>query len=313
MKPQFKAKMKNYEGVVASLDELIDLRRYARKRQYKPADKTANGGNHLSRIRGRGMDFSEVRNYQAGDEIRHMEWRVTARTGRPHIKIYQEERERPVVFLTDFNPSMYFGTRVAFKSVLAARLSALIAWTVVRQGDRVGGLIYSANQHNEFVPRSRESGILPWLASLSDYSNQLENQNQTSPRLFSDALLRLRRVVKPGSITVLISDFYQFDQGSEEHLNRLRAHSDVLVYHICDPLEMLAPRPDLYAMTNGREELLLDTRIDQTRENYQKYWEDKQDRLQSLFKRMQIQYVAVTAEQDLDHVVRKTFPRRSHV
>ena len=111
------------DGVVAKLDELIGLRRYAQSVQYQPEGRALRSGNHISKLRGRGMDFSEVRNYQAGDEIRHMEWRVTARTGRPHVKIYQEERERPVVILADFNPSMIFGTRIAFKSVVAARLA----------------------------------------------------------------------------------------------------------------------------------------------------------------------------------------------
>ncbi|VEG91475.1 DUF58 domain-containing protein [Legionella spiritensis] len=300
------------DGVVAPLSELIALRRYARKIHYKPGKSTISAGNHLSRLRGRGMDFSEVRNYQAGDEIRHMEWRVTARTGRPHIKIYQEERERPVVILTDFNPSMYFGTRVAFKSVLAARLSAMVAWTAVRQGDRVGGLLYSASRHDEFIPRARESGILPWLAALSDYTGQLDNRNHSGPRQLSDALLRMRRVTRPGSILVLISDFYHLDAESEKHLSRLRAHNDVLVYHICDVLELAPPKPDIYAITNGAQEILLDTRIDKVSQDYRNYCEDRQLALQSLCKRLQIQYVTVTAEKDIAQLVRQTFPRRSN-
>lgn len=299
------------DGVIAQLDELIDLRRYARKVHYKPVASLVNAGNHLSRIRGRGMDFAEVRNYQPRDEIRHMEWRVTARTGRPHIKLYQEERERPVVILNDFNPSMYFGTRIAFKSVLAARLSALIAWTAVKQGDRVGGLIYSAKQHDEFMPHSRESAILPWLASLCAYTGQLDNSNGSQPRLLSDALLRLRRVSRPGSILVLISDFYHVDAESEKHLTRLRAHNDILFYHICDRLELAPPKPAVYAVTDGKQEILLDTRINEVTQSYQLYCEQRQQRLQSLCKRVQIQYTTVTAEQDLVQLVRQTFPRRS--
>ncbi|KTD46646.1 hypothetical protein Lrub_1568 [Legionella rubrilucens] len=299
------------DGVIAPLNELIDLRRYARKIHYKPGHSTVSAGSHLSRLRGRGMDFSEVRNYQAGDEIRHMEWRVTARTGRPHIKIYQEERERPVVILSDFNPSMYFGTRVAFKSVLAARLAALIAWTAVRQGDRVGGLVYSASRHDEFMPRSREAGILPWLASLSDYTSQRISTAKEEPRLLSDALLRLRRVTRPGSILVLISDFYHVDADSEKHLSRLRAHNDILIYHICDALELNPPKPDVYAITNGGEEILVDTRIHRVSEDYRHYCQQRLLNLQALCKRLQIQCVTVTAEQDLAQVVRQTFPRRS--
>lgn len=166
------------DGVIAELNELINLRRYAQYARYQPEGLAIRSGNHISKVRGRGMDFSEVRHYQAGDEIRHMEWRVTARTGRPHVKIYQEERERPVVILTDFNPSMIFGTRIAFKSVVAARLAALLAWTVIKQGDRVGGVFFSATQHSEFTPKARDLSMLPMLAALSRYTNQTEQQRE---------------------------------------------------------------------------------------------------------------------------------------
>jgi len=301
------------DGVVAELSELIALRRFARRVHYKPEGRISRAGNHVSRLRGRGMDFSEVRNYQAGDEIRHMEWRVTARTGRPHTKIYQEERERPVVILTDFNPSMAFGTRVAFKSVAAARLSALIAWTAVRQGDRVGALCYSADQHSEFMPRSRDSGVLPVLASLSDYTRQIStNQQHKQPRPMCDALLRLRRVARPGSIIVLISDFYQMNDACDSHLSRLRAHNDILVYHVCDPLELSPPPPERYAVTDGEQDVLLDTTNRNVRNKYQRWSEQRMAQIQEPCRRLQIQYTQVTASDDLPLLVHRTFPRRAH-
>ena len=113
------------DGVTAELNELISLRRYAQSVQYQPEMKALRSGTHLSKLRGRGMDFAEVRNYQAGDEIRHMEWRVTARTGRPHVKIYQEERERPVVILADFNPSMIFMIGVQVRARAFTRVSEI--------------------------------------------------------------------------------------------------------------------------------------------------------------------------------------------
>jgi uncharacterized protein (DUF58 family) len=299
------------DGVVAELSELIDLRRYAQSIRYQPEGKAIRAGNHLSKLRGRGMDFSEVRNYQAGDEIRHMEWRVTARTGRPHVKIYQEERERPVVILADFNPSMIFGTRIAFKSVIAARLAAILAWTVIKQGDRVGGVFFSGTEHSEFTPRGRDVGVLPMLASLSHYTDQTEAQREAQPRLLSDALLRLRRVVKPGSIIVLISDFYSMDADSEKHLNRLRHHNDVLAYHICDRVELAPPKPQQYAISNGQQEIILDTSIRSVNNAYEQYCQQRIAQLQNQFRRLQIPYVQTTADTDLTQLVRHTFPRRS--
>ncbi|MFC3909802.1 DUF58 domain-containing protein [Legionella dresdenensis] len=302
------------QGLVAELDELISLKRFARKVSYQPEGKVLKAGNHLSRRRGRGMDFAEVRNYQAGDEIRHMEWRVTARTGRPHVKVYQEERERPVVLLADFNPSMYFGTRVAFKSVIAAKLATLIAWTAIKQGDRVGALLYSAEQHNEFIPRSRETAILPLLSTLSRYTGQFSQAaDSTAPAVnLSEALIRLRRVARPGSILVLISDFYQLDSDTEKHLGRLRLSNDVLAYHICDALELAPPPPAQYAITDGQREMLLETTDNRTCQGYQNWCDQHTMTPDAMFRRLQIQYQRVTADMDLARLVHQTFPRRKH-
>ena len=296
------------QGLTVEINELIALKRFADSVHYRPENKAVRSGNHLSRLRGRGMAFSEVRHYQAGDEIRHMEWRVTARTGRPHIKVYQEERERPVVILTDFNASMYFGTRCAFKSVVAARLAALIAWTVIKHGDRVGGLFYSPEMHQEFIPKSREQAVLPLLASLSHFTQQKPwtNQSATSVPLH-DALLRLRRVIKPGSMIVLISDFYQMTQACESHLRSLRAHNDVLAYHICDPLELSPPPPSLYALSNGQQTCILDTTDKKIAKEYQDWSNEQQLRIKTRLKRL-----TIPCHQDLSLLVRQTFPGRSY-
>lgn len=298
------------DGVVAELNELISLRRFAQSVHYQPEGRVLRSGNHLSKLRGRGMDFSEVRNYQAGDEVRHMEWRVTARTGRPHVKIYQEERERPVVILADFNPSMIFGTRIAFKSVVAARLAAMLAWTVIKQGDRVGGFFFSATKHSEFTPRGRDSGVLPLLASLSQYTDQTNEEREEKPRMLSDALIRLRRVVRPGSILVLISDFYFMDSECEKHLTRLRGHNDVLAYHIGDRVELSPPKPQQYAITDGEQEIILDTSLESVRTAYEQYFQQRTEQLGERFKRLQIQYIQASADTNLAQLVRQTFPRR---
>lgn len=294
-------------GVEVELTDLIALKRYAQKIKYKPEAHITRVGNHLSKLRGRGMDFAEVRNYQAGDEIRHMEWRVTARTGRPHVKLYQEERERPVVFLTDFNPSMYFGTRVAFKSVVAAQLTAMIAWVAVKKGDRVGGIFFSASDHSEFTPCGREAGVLSLLASLTQYTNSRTTHAQPKP--LSELLLRLRRVTRPGSIIVLVSDFYNLDKDCEQHLSRLRYHNDILAYTICDSLELSPPKPQRYAITNGQEDLILDTTNKALSDAYQSYCEHRIAQLRNQFQRLQIQAIQVTAEMHIPNLVRQTFPR----
>ena len=277
-----------------------------KKRYFK--SQHARSGTHLSKIRGRGMDFSEVRNYQAGDEIRHMQWRITAKTGKPHIKVYQEERERPVMLLVDFNPSMIFGTRVAFKSVTAARLAALIAWAVVSGADKIGGLFFSAAQHSELVARGRDFGALPLLASLSYYTHHAKEQGLAKPRQLSEVLARMRRVVRPGSLIVLISDFYTFDTECTRLLTYLRAHNDLLAYHICDPLEYQSPPPERYGITNGTSQLLLNTESASVAEAYTLLGQTRKDYLQEQFKKVRTPYVQVFTDAPILEILSHSFP-----
>lgn len=297
------------KGVIVELSELIALQRHAQQAASRRTAFTAQTGGHLSNRRGRGMDLAEVRNYQAGDEIRHMEWRVTARTGRPHVKVYQEERERPVVIVVDFNPSMYFGTRIAFKSVIAARLASVLAWTVAKQGDRVGGLLFSAELHHELPPQSRQRGVLPLLAGLSEYTRHYESSHAV-PRSLSQAFVRLRRVARPGNLVVLISDFYQMDADSERQLSQLRSQNDIIAYHVIDPLETTPPKPAAYAITHGEETMLLDTRLEHVQQAYQAYSDERLAHAAAQCRRLQIQYVPVGPETNLPLLVRQTFPRR---
>lgn len=299
------------DGISVELNELVALKRFAFMPSYRPEYKALRIGTHLSRLRGRGMDFAEVRNYQPGDELRHMEWRVTARTGKPHVKLYQEERERPAMLWVDFSESMHFGTRVAFKSVTGARLAALIAWIAIQEGDRAGGLVFTDSKHEEFQARAREKGIIPFLKALSDYSKIIPDTSHQALDLKGE-LERLKRVSKPGSIIILISDFYKLNENNTQQLSKLRAHNDVIAYHICDPIELKPPSPAIYAITNGQEDLILNTEINSIRHAYQNFCEQRVKRLEYLFKQLQIQYIQVTAEDDLAKLVRKTYPKRQH-
>lgn len=298
-----------HEGLAVSVTELIALAAQAQRVRYPPKGFASRIGPHESRIRGRGMDFSEARNYQAGDEVRHMEWRMTARTGRPHVKVYQEERERPVLLLVDFNSSMFFGTKIAFKSVIAARLAAILAWTAAQQGDRVGGWLYTATEHQAFTPRTRRAGVLPLLNGLSQYSEKPRNNKDTGQAL-EQALTRIHRLLKPGSIVVLISDFYHWHASHERLLMHLAGHHDLLAYHICDPLELNPPPPQLYGMTDGDTDLLIDTSLDSVRFGYQFYCEQRITTLKQQLHRIPMQYAQVTAEMNLASLVKQTFPQR---
>ncbi len=160
------------EGVLnaatrVTVEDLIELQRHAGKIDLTHARsaRARLAGNHLSRFRGRGMDYQESRAYQAGDDARSMDWRVTARTGKPHVKLYQEERERPVVLFLDLNPGMFFGSRGMLKSVVAARAAALIAWAAAAHGDRIGGLLFNGG-YCDLQPRGGKHGVLRLIRQI---------------------------------------------------------------------------------------------------------------------------------------------------
>ncbi|MDP3559154.1 MAG: DUF58 domain-containing protein [Legionellaceae bacterium] len=299
-------------GLIATIDELIALKELARGSMRSLRHKADHVGGYTTPLRGRGMDFSEVRHYQAGDDIRHMEWRVTARTGRAHVKLFEEERERPVVILTDFNPSMFFGTRGALKSVTAARVSALLAWLGMLQGDRIGGLHFSAQQHHEWMPRSRHLGIMPLLASLASYSQKLpaSTPNTMTARPLSDAFKRLRSVVRPGSLLLLVSDFYALDEASLSHASRLHLHADMMVYHIQDYLECFPPPPGNYVFTNGVAQETLGLHDKALRERYQATCDQRAEKVRHWCKDLHIPYSAVRGDHDLAEVIQMHFGRR---
>src|SRR5512142_1555880 len=163
-----------------ALDELLALSAVAHGASLARARRSPalRSGGHASRWRGRGVDFRESRVYQPGDEIRHMDWRVTARSGKPHTKLFEEEREQGLLLAIDLNAGMRFGTRVRFKSVQAARAAALLAWMAAAAGDRVGALGFGGGINGEVKPAGGRRGVLHVLRALRDWDAAADNAIQ---------------------------------------------------------------------------------------------------------------------------------------
>lgn len=222
------------DGIHLSASELIALKPRCNALSlpmHRPS-VSALAGAYRSRFRGRGVDFVESRSYLPGDDIRNMDWRVTARTGKPHTKIFQEERERPVLVVVDANPSLYFGTRTRLKSVAAGQLAAAIAWAAVRRGDRIGAFLFASDRHRELRPAGGRRGAMRVIQGLVDWLNP-ESAHQGQEPL-SVSLERVRHTVRPGSLVLIISDFFSLDEQCHRHLSRLRQHNDVIGCQIMD-------------------------------------------------------------------------------
>ena len=219
-------------------------------------------GNYLARSKGRGMEFDEVRHYQNGDDIRAIDWRVTARTGKTHTKLFREEVERPVLIATDLSTSMLFGSRLLFKSVQAAHVAALVAWHAKSRGDRIGGVVFNQTNHTELKPRSRQQGVLHYLHGLVKiHADSLHSADEKADRkkataAFEKNCARLRQLAKPGSLVYLITDAFNLSDEAIRHLANVSRHCELIVCMISDPLEQQLPESEhkiSVAMTNGDE------------------------------------------------------------
>ena len=263
--------------------------------------KTNRVGGFRSRFKGRGMDFDEVRMYQIGDDIRNIDWKVTARTGEAHTKLFKEERERPVFVILDHTPNMFFGTQKVFKSVIASHIAGQLMWHTLSNGDRFGALIFGETAHFEMKPSSNRRNCMRLLNrivenhsqsldecfSLLDSNRSAVNNSNKDPiqstsqsnNQLRDTLKRLRYLAKPGSVIHLVSDFNQFDDDCKRQLSRLSQHNDIHCVLISDPIESQLPPEGMYGMTDGYSNGVLNTAQPKLRRAYEKNYQDKIDQI----------------------------------
>lgn len=288
-------------GAFVTLQQLLDQRHVARHLQLDYHSRTRLGmsGTHISKIKGRGVDFEEHRAYQPGDDIRSIDWRVTARTGRPFTKVFREERERPVIIGVDQSSSLYFGSQVAFKSVIAAEAAAILCWTTIDNGDRVGGVVFGSSQQELIKPRRGKRSALRFLNAVAGSSQQLVSQHtgEASPGYLKQALEQLCRITRPGSNVYLISDFNDFDEGCRQYVQQLALHNSMTCVLIYDALEEQLPRPGLYSITDGTRRSTLDTHQRHLREHYQQAFSARVQALQDGFTAMKVPLLTIRTNQ----------------
>jgi len=288
------------EAVRISVPDLVQLSRFATHLPLSFGKIMARqSGDYQSPFKGRGMEFDESRLYQAGDDIRNIDWRVTARTGKTHTKLFREERERPVFVWVDLRAAMFFATRGMYKSVIASRLASLLAWSAIQHGDRVGGVIFSDNSHYELKPQRGKAGVLRLINHLVrhpvwDNTDTVERDLTAGLR----SLIRLRRVARPGSLIFLMSDFRHLDEKMESQLMLLSRHTDVVMVFIYDQLEQVLPVAGLYRISNGQQEIILDTYNRARIESYHAHFEEHRQRLQGLAKTGRIHLIHCATEDD---------------
>ncbi len=290
----------NEDRVKVRLQQLLDLAKTASGLKLRKSRvKSSHSGGYISKIKGRGMEFDETRLYQPGDDIRSIDWRVTARTGKTHTKLYREERERPVFISVDKRPTMNFATRGVFKSVQAAKLASVLAWLAYNHGDRVGGQLYTTNHCVEIKPQNGRQSVLRFFNHL--LTTLPENQATLS---LHQITARLSRHVRPGSLVYLISDFRGLDDKTESYIAKMALHCDVVLVFIYDPLESHLPQNGQYRFTDTHQEVTVDTADKQRIQNYHQRFIAHRQQLEKLAKKMNLGFIPCATSDDIAQVLR---------
>ncbi|WP_417545165.1 DUF58 domain-containing protein [Marinobacter sp.] len=255
-----------------SLQALIRLQADARALKLpsaRPARARQAGLQHSSQ-RGRGMAFAEVRLYQPGDDIRSIDWRVTARRQAPHTKLYEEERERPVLLICDLGPTLFFASTGAFKQVRCAQLAAILAWLALSAGDQVGGIVFNGNTLTVQRPARRKKSVLRLLDTLASQQRS-HIDSPASETTLDTALAEARRVAHTGSRIFVISDFLGISENTTSLLGALARHNSVSALRVVDPLEQELPQRGRFAIAGADGPVWFDA----SNSSFQQAWSEK--------------------------------------
>ncbi len=283
-----------HELVSVSLKMLIDLAKPAiGLNLHHSHNRSQQSGAYVSRFKGRGMEFDEARLYQPGDDIRSIDWRVTARTGTTHTKVFREERERPVFISVDNRLAMHFATRGVFKSVLAAKLGGLLAWAAEYHGDRIGGQLFSEHECLELKPQNGRHAVLRFLNALVKPQNPLDKAFA-----LDQVLARLNQHARPGSLVYIISDFRGLNDPAETHIAKLSRHCEVVLIFIYDPLESHLPDKGRYRFTDDERDVVIDTGDQQRLLAYQQRFSERLQRVEFLAKKRGLVFIQCSTTED---------------
>ncbi|MGB1239355.1 MAG: DUF58 domain-containing protein [Pseudomonadales bacterium] len=225
-------------GAYPALDGLLALQHVARGLALGTTLRKSRSSGHLqTSVRGRGLEFAEVRQYQPGDDIRSIDWRVTAKTQKTHTRLFTQERERPVILAADMRSNMFFGSQRCFKSVLCAEALSVLAWTAHSAGDKVGAVVMGDRDHLELKPSASKRALLGTFQALVDFAAKLDAPVAPETGHIQQLFARLLRVARPGSAVFIVSDFYDFDSECDKYLTQLSRHCEVTLVHVSDALE----------------------------------------------------------------------------
>lgn len=294
-------------GVYAQLDDLMRLRFKASGFSFLPRQPIHSilSGRHASRLRGRGLNFEELRNYLPGDDTRNIDWKVTARTREPYVRVYTEEKDRTVWLLVDQRISMFFGSRWKMKSVVAAEAAAVAAWRVLSQGDRVGAIVFDDTDLQVIPPHRSEERVAQILKKIVEKNHALNARTdiKSGPEMLNRALKRVAALARHDCLVCVIGDGTGIDEDTRKYVTRLTEHNDVISVFVYDPLEQSMPVAGRLVFSDGFSQVEFNTAEKALRAAYSSDFEQRVAKMKATSRRNAIPLLPVhTAAPVLEQV-----------
>ena len=286
-------------GLFASLDELIEQRQYVAYLRQQGQSKTFSSmaGDVKSAFKGRGMELEEIRSYTYGDDVRDIDWRVTARKQTPFTRLYAEEKDREIYVLLDLSAHMVFGTKKELKSVSAAKIAGLLAWLSLENRDRFGCLVYNGETTLAFKPQNSRQSLMAVFKKIA-----AETKNVLRKSFFGSLakpLQFLQKTVKSQAVVFVVSDFNEFAEDTQRALAALAKKASVYAVNVFDVLEEKAPKAGEYMAAEGTERLVFDTQPKAFRREYRAYFENKRNEVRTFCRRFAARYMEVRTDIEL--------------
>lgn len=297
------------DGVHPVLDDLVRLRFKAQGFSFLPRQPVHSvlAGRHASRLRGRGLNFEELRGYLPGDDIRSVDWKITARTGEPHVRVYTEERDRAVWLLVDQRISMFFGSRTRMKSVTAAEAAALSAWRVLSAGDRVGGVVFGDDGQDIVTPHRSEDRVMQLLGRVVTRGGALDARASPAPResALNEALATVERHARHDCLLVLITDGRGANEETRRRVGRLAQHNDVLTVFVYDPMERDLGNHGRLAFSDGNAQLEVDSASKRLRSGFAQAFDQRVAAMRQVSRRYEVPWLPVKTTEGVAEQVRE--------